>query len=123
MDRFAFHQAEKHRAQLIDHIGGCERILRTPLPIVYSIKIRRFLVLFLLVLPFALTPKVAWLTPLLTMFVAYPLLALDQIGHDLQNPFASGTVSPLPLVDVCATIERSLLALRVEDEAESAVAA
>ncbi|MFO0946474.1 MAG: bestrophin family ion channel [Planctomycetota bacterium] len=30
LDRFAFLQAEHERAQLIDHIGACERIKKTP---------------------------------------------------------------------------------------------
>ena len=32
MDRFAFVRAEEERAKLMDYIGGCERILKTPLP-------------------------------------------------------------------------------------------
>ncbi len=46
MDRFAFMQVDRERATLIDHIGGCERILKTPLPLAYSIKIRRFIASF-----------------------------------------------------------------------------
>ena len=43
MDRFAFLQAERERAALIDHLGGCERIRNTPLATLYSITIRRFI--------------------------------------------------------------------------------
>ena len=32
LDRFSFLQIDRERAALIDHIGGCERILNTPLP-------------------------------------------------------------------------------------------
>lgn len=117
MDRFAFLQIDKERAQLIDHIGACERILKTPLPRVYAIKIRRFIVLFLATLPLALLHKLngGWLIPLITMLVAYPLLSLDQIGVELQNPFAQSNVSHLPLGDISATIERNVLALLKEE--------
>ena len=57
LDPFSFQQIDKERALLIDHVGACERILKTPLPIVYSIKIRRFIMLFLVTLPFALLHK------------------------------------------------------------------
>jgi ion channel-forming bestrophin family protein len=57
MDRFAFLQADKERATLVDHIGGCERILSTPMPRALSIQIRRFVFLFLLLLPLGLIPK------------------------------------------------------------------
>lgn len=108
MDRFSFLQADKERAMLIDHIGACERILRTPLPKSYSIKIRRFVLLFLAALPFALLERVGWLTPVITMLIAYPLLAIDEIGVQLQNPFAVERLSHLPLDEISATIERNL---------------
>lgn len=54
MDRFFWLQADRERAQLIDHIGACERILKTPLALAYSIKIRRFIASFILTLPLAL---------------------------------------------------------------------
>ncbi len=113
MDPVAFLQIDKERAQLIDHIGACERILRTPLALVYSIKIRRFLAIFLFSLPFALVHRLQaeWQVPLLTMLVAYPLLALDRIGAELQNPFSPQHLSHLPLTDISATIERNLTGL------------
>ena len=91
MDRFAFVRAEEERAKLIDHIGGCERILKTPLPAAYSIEIRQFIFVFLVALPFGILAKVDWLTPLVTMLVAFPILALDEIGVELQNPFSTAS--------------------------------
>ncbi len=113
MTGFAFLQADRERALLIDHIGACERILKTPLPGVYAIKIRRFIVLFLVSLPFALLHKLEgpWLIPLVTMLVAYPLVSLDQIGVELQNPFSAANLSHLPLDDISGTIERNLLGI------------
>jgi ion channel-forming bestrophin family protein len=122
MDHFAFLQADKERADLINHIGGCERILSTPLPRVYSIQIRRFIFLFLLLLPFGLIPKFistaantvslrVWFVPLITMAVAYPLLALDRIGSELQNPFWIRNLGHLDLDGITGRIERNLRAL------------
>lgn len=116
MSRFAFLQAEHERNALIDHIGGCERIIKTPLAEVFSIKIRRFLFLYMLVLPFALVDKVGWLTPIITMMVSYPLLSLDQIGIELENPFSQRRLSHLPLNDICQTIETNVLALLDDSE-------
>ncbi|HEV7223249.1 MAG TPA: bestrophin family ion channel, partial [Pirellulales bacterium] len=61
-------------------------------------------------LPFALITRVGWLTPLVTVLVAYPLLALDQIGAELQQPFSKASLNHLPLDEICATIEGNLLA-------------
>lgn len=108
LDRMAFLQVDKERAALIDHLGGCERILKSPLPRVYGITIRRFIFLFLAALPFALLDKVGPLTPLVTMFVAYPILALDQTGVELQQPFTTRNLGHLPLDDISQTIEKNL---------------
>ncbi|MBV8383969.1 MAG: hypothetical protein JOZ63_15270 [Planctomycetaceae bacterium] len=122
MDRFGFLQADRARAELIDLIGGCERIRKTPLPRAYAINIRRFITLFLTTLPFALLTRAGgWLTTLVVVLVAYPILALDQIGNELQNPFDPQNLGHLPLDEICETIERNLLALRDADPGRATV--
>lgn len=111
MDRFAFIEAEHQRAQLIDHIGACERIMKTPLARSLSVKIRRFLVLYLIALPFGIFDRAGIATPLIVMLVAYPLISLDQISVELQNPFSMHRLSHLPLDDICRTIQRNVMAL------------
>jgi putative membrane protein len=113
MDGFAFIQVDRERALLIDHIGACERIAKTPLPRAYSINIRRFIVMFLLTLPLLLMDQLDhdWLVPFITMLVAYLLLSLDQIGVELENPFSTSNLSHLPLDDISADIERDMLSL------------
>lgn len=111
LDSFAFLQIERDRATLIDHIGACERILSAPLPVAYSVHIRRFIFVYLATLPFALQSKITWLSPLVTALVAYPILALDQIGTELQNPFSVHNMGHLPLDEISMKIEKNLLAL------------
>jgi putative membrane protein len=110
MSGFAFQQADRDRSQLLDHLGGCERIRKTPLPLAYAVKIRQFIVVFLVALPFGLIARIGWLTPLVTILVAYPILALDEIGAELQQPFSTASLNHLPLDEICATIEGDLLA-------------
>ena len=109
MDRFAFLQAEKERSQLIDHLGACERILKTPLASVYSVEIRRFLFAYLITLPLGMVDQIGIWTPVFIMVVAYPLLSLDQIGVDLQNPFSKLRLSHLPLDEISTAIEQNVL--------------
>lgn len=111
MDRFAFLQIDGERARLIDHLGACERILKTPLPSVYAIKVRRLIAIYLFLLPFAIVEGTEWLTPFAAMFAAYPILALDQISLELQNPFSKDHLSHLPLDELTTTIEADLLDL------------
>jgi putative membrane protein len=118
IERFAFMQAEQQRNTLIDHIGACERILKTPLAASLSVKIRRFLFLYLMALPLGIFDKVGLATPLIVMIVAYPLLSLDQISVELQNPFSRQRLSHLPLHDICNTIQQNLLALLDSDDSD-----
>jgi putative membrane protein len=120
MDGFAFMQVDHERALLITNYGGCERILNTPLPRVYSIKIRHLLALYLLTLPFALLHQLQgdWLVPIVTMMVAYPLLSLDQIGVELENPFSEANLSHLPIDGISAAIERNMFGLLEAAEGE-----
>lgn len=124
MDRFAFIEAEHQRAQLIDHIGACERIMKTPLARALSVKIRRFLVLYLVALPFGIFDRAGIATPLIVMLVAYPLISLDQISVELQNPFSTQRLSHLPLDDICQTVQRNVLAMaeamELDDESDEA---
>jgi ion channel-forming bestrophin family protein len=121
MDSFAFLEADKERALLIDHVGACERILSTPLATAYSIKIRRFIALFLLTLPFPLIHSLGspWLVPIISMLAAYPLLSFDALGVELQNPFSTSNLSHLPLDAISDRIERDVTALLQEFANES----
>ena len=92
----------------LDHAGGCERILRTPIPHVYSVTIRRFIVIYLFALPFALAAPVGFLSPAYMMLIAYPIRSLEQIGAELQNPFVTRSLSRLDLEAFCEVIERDV---------------
>lgn len=116
LEGFAMLALDRERRALLDHLGGCERILRTPFPRVHSIKLRRFILLYLIALPPALATERLWMTPVITMLIAYPLFAIDQIGQEFDNPFDPERASHLPLRRICRTIEDNLLALLVADE-------
>src|SRR5581483_1443159 len=45
---------------LIDALGGCERIHRTPIPFAYMVHLRRALILYCFTLPFALVREFGW---------------------------------------------------------------
>ena len=138
MDGFAFLEAERQRGILIDHLGGCERILKTPLARASAIQVRQFIFLFLITLPFALLQDFegtlfgavlgldeahrVWLIPVFVMLLAYMLLALDRIGMELQNPFDTQRLDFLPLDSICMTIEKNLLELLHDDDLHNYVA-
>jgi ion channel-forming bestrophin family protein len=132
MDGFALMEAEKQRSLLVDHLGGCERILKTPIARSSAILVRQFIFVFLIALPLALLQdfegtlfgsmlggnesRRIWLIPLFVMLIAYMLLALDRIGMELQNPFETQRLDFLPLDSICVTIEKNVLELLHDDD-------
>jgi putative membrane protein len=112
LEMLVFTECEEQRGILIDHIGSCERILKTPMPLVYAIKTRRFIFTYLLLLPFSLINEIGLFTPIVVLLVAYPLLSLDRIGLELQNPFSKRNLSHLPLDTICDSIKNHALVIR-----------
>jgi len=131
MSRYAFLQAEQQRSMIIDYLGGCERIRNTPLARASAIQVRQFILMFLVALPFALMGEFAdsatfdvggldfnhgiYLIPLFVMLLALPMLSLDRIGMELQNPFDTRRIDHLPLDAICHTIERNLMEVLKND--------
>ncbi len=112
LDSFAFLRAQEQLEHLIDAQGACERILKTPMPFVMAVKSRRFILFFLLMLPFALANVSLFISPLIAGIVSYALFSLDQIGVELQNPFSEKNLSHLPLDTICKTIEMNIQEVR-----------
>jgi putative membrane protein len=112
LDSFAFLHAQEQIEHLIDAQGACERILKTPMPFVMAVKSRRFILFFLLMLPFALSNVSLFISPLIAGIVSYAIFSLDQIGIELQNPFSEKNLSHLPLDNICKTIDNNVKEIR-----------
>eukprot|EP00899_Mesostigma_viride_P016815 jgi/Mesvir1/25134/Mv21590-RA.1 len=97
-------QMDKGITALEDVLGGCERILRTPIPLPYTRHTTRFLIIWLNVLPMSLWFKMGWMTPVITMIFAFLLLGIEQIGLQIEEPF-----SILPLESICDTIQEDVM--------------
>ena len=69
---------------MIDILGGCERILKTPLPLIYTIKLRQLLLIFCLILPLEIVSTLNWWTGIIIAFVSFTLLSIEQIGSEIE---------------------------------------
>ena len=86
-------------SDVVDALGGCERILRTPVPFAYAHHIKGFLTLFCLSVPLALLPAMGWATGPAAAVVAYALFGIDEIGVEIEDPFGYDP-NDLPLEDI-----------------------
>ena len=88
-------------------VGGCERIASTPIPFAYSVLLHRTVYAYCILLPFGLVDSTVLFTPLICVFIAYTLIALEAIADEVADPFG---VAPnaLALDAMTRTIERSV---------------
>jgi predicted membrane chloride channel (bestrophin family) len=85
---------------LCDDVGACERIFKTPIPIIYTRHASRFLGTWLALLPLALyTNDQSWnhlLTIPAVMFITFFLIGIEELGLQIEEPF-----SILPIEAFC----------------------
>lgn len=116
---FAHLELDRYIRSLVECLGGCERIHRTPLPFAYMVHLRRVLVLYCFTLPFALVDTMGWLTIPATLLVSYVLFGIEEIGVEIEDPFSRDPFG-LPLESFCRTIEGNLRDLRGDPSVEHA---
>ncbi|WP_373542085.1 bestrophin family protein [Chamaesiphon sp.] len=92
---------------LVDTLGACERILRTPMPLAYAIHLRQLLFIYCLLLPFQVVEELSWWTAPATALVSFTLFGIEAIGVEIENPFGTDP-NDLPLDAICDTIHRNI---------------
>jgi putative membrane protein len=92
---------------LVDNLGGCERILKTPIPLAYAIHLKQLLLLYCLLLPFQLVEALGWLTGPIVALISFTLFGIEAIGIEIENPFGYDA-NDLPLDAICATMLRNI---------------
>lgn len=92
---------------MVDILGGCERILKTPLPLIYAIKLRQLVLIYCLILPLEITSYLTWWTGIVIAFVSFTLLSIEQIGSEIEEPFGHDP-NDLPLNVICNTMLRNV---------------
>ncbi|MDB5776086.1 MAG: hypothetical protein JWP38_2219 [Herbaspirillum sp.] len=89
-------------------VSGCERISNTPIPYPYGVLVHRTVYMYCFLLPFGLVDAIGFATPLISVFVAYTLFALEAIAQQVAEPFGLAP-NCLALNAMTRNIERSLL--------------
>ncbi|WP_435022674.1 bestrophin family protein (plasmid) [Tundrisphaera sp. TA3] len=97
--------------QLIDCLGGCDRIKKTPMPFAYVVHLRRALILYCFTLPFGLVKDYGWGTVLDTLLISYVFFGVEEIGVEIENPFGDDD-NDLPIERFAELIAGDLDGLR-----------
>lgn len=106
------------RPQLARIVADCERLVRTPVPLAYSVHTSRLLTLWVGTLPLVLVGCfTSWrrlLTVPLTAFVAWALFCTEELGHIIEEPFGAFSdknqerAEVLPLDRYCRSLQSDL---------------
>jgi ion channel-forming bestrophin family protein len=91
--------------QMVDMMGTCERILRTPMPLAYAIHLKQLLLIYCLLLPSQFVADLGWWTVPVVALVSFTLFGIEAIGMEIENPFGQDP-NDLPLDNICQNIQR-----------------
>ncbi|HAD12132.1 MAG TPA: hypothetical protein DCF33_06800, partial [Saprospirales bacterium] len=87
-----------------DICGACERIKNTPIPYSYSVFIKKFVLFYVITLPFGFVFSLGyWVIPIVG-FILFVLASLELIAEEIEEPFGADE-NDLPLGKMVRGIE------------------
>lgn len=89
---------------LLDILGACERIKKTPIPFSYAVYLKIFITAYAVLLPFALVNAFHMMSIPLSMFIFFALLGVELLGEEIEDPFGLDC-NDLPTGDMAHTIK------------------
>ena len=92
---------------MVDSLGGCERILKTPIPLAYAIHLKQLLLVYCLVVSFTVVEELHWWTGAVVTLISFTLFGIEAIGIEIENPFGKDP-NDLPLDSFCETMQRNI---------------
>lgn len=93
--------------QFLDICGACERIKNTPIPYSYSSFIKKFIVIYVLTLPFGFAFSLGYIAVPVVMFIFYVLASLELIAEEIEDPFGKDG-NDLPMERLAQMIKRNV---------------
>lgn len=98
---------KEQSAALLDILGACERIKKTPIPFSYSIFIKIFIMVYSLLLPFALVAEWGIYTVPIIMLVFFAFIGVEMMGSEIEDPFGLDC-NDLPTGTIAHTIKENV---------------
>ena len=89
--------------RMVDILGACERIFKTPIPYSYSMFMKKFIFLYVVTLPIGFVSTFEWWSIPVVSMVFYILVSVELIAEEIEDPFGVDE-NDLPLDGLCQTI-------------------
>ncbi len=96
-----------HLQALLDILGACERIKKTPIPFSYNVYLKIFISAYGILLPFAMVPQFGfWAIPIV-MFIFFAFIGIQLMAEEIEDPFGLDC-NDLPTGDIAHTIKNNV---------------
>jgi putative membrane protein len=73
--------------ELLDLLGGCERIKNTPIPYSYNMFLKKFIFIFITTLPIFIEDIFHWWTGAVVVLMFYIMVSTELIAEEIEDPF------------------------------------
>lgn len=95
---------------LLDILGACERIKKTPIPFSYNVYLKIFITVYGILLPLALIPQSGYWAILLVMMIFFAFIGVQLMAEEIEDPFGLDC-NDLPTGDIAHTIKNNVFEL------------
>jgi len=92
---------------IIENFTTCERILNSPIPVIYSIHIKHALIIYLVTLPLQIIPSCSWASIFIIFLTSFTLFGIEAISSEIENPFGND-LNDLQLDDFCVQVHKEV---------------
>ncbi|ORX80358.1 UPF0187-domain-containing protein [Anaeromyces robustus] len=88
---------------IIENYTSCERILTTPIPLIYGVHIKHAMIIYLLTLPLQIIKTCGWASVVIVLLTSFTFFGIEAISSEIENPFG-GDENDLKLEIFCKQI-------------------
>jgi putative membrane protein len=107
IDSYQMRALQELLDKMVDNLGVCERLVKTPVTIFDGIYLRQLVFIFCLSLPFQLVKDFLWLTAPIVALLSFAVFSIEEIANQMENPFGYED-NDLPLDAMCNNLQENV---------------
>jgi putative membrane protein len=98
---------DKELKDFIDIMGACERIKNTPIPYSYMMYVKKFIVIYIITLPFGFVTAHGYYTVPIVVLITFVLMSVELIAEEIEDPFGRD-LNDLPTDELAKRIRENV---------------
>jgi len=92
---------------IVENFTSCERILTSPIPLIYGVHIKHAMIIYLLTLPLQIIKTCGWASVIIVLLTSFTFFGIEAISSEIENPFG-GDANDLKLEEFCKQINEEI---------------